>query len=66
MQWKEFLLGNRANKHLGLDQTQGQICGAGGDHDAHAALGTCIVNNQDTCEDFESGFFFFLRVFFFL
>lgn len=48
MQWKEFLLGHRASKHLGLDQTQGRICRAGGDNDAHALLGTCIVNKQYT------------------
>lgn len=57
MQWKEFLLGNRANKLLVWTETQGQICGAVGDVETHVLWENCIVKNQCICEDFQSDFF---------
>lgn len=58
MQWKEFLLGNRANKLLVWTETQGQICGAVGDVETHVLWENCIVKNQCIREDFQSWLFY--------
>lgn len=63
MQWKEFLLGNRANKLSVWTETQGQICGAVGDVETHVLWDNCIVKNQCIREDFQSDFFYYECIF---